>query len=691
MSSTAVAPRARKSFSRLKHVLDLPNLIDIQKASFEWFKNEGLRETIDDISPIEDYTGTLAVEFGDYEFGDPQFSIQECREKDLTYQAPLSMTVRFVNKETGEIREQRVFMGDFPMMTEWGTFIINGTERVIVTQLVRSPGAYLMEPKDATKQVFTANLMPSRGSWLELEIDKKGIVYARIDRKRKLPVTTLLRALAREDYDDGLALDSNEDLLKLFDNSPFIQNTLDKDTTTREEEAVVEVFKKQRPGEPPTLDNSRNLVTRALLRPEALRPDEGRPLQAEPAARRRRARRHAHADDDRHRRARPQARRPADEARRRPRVEGLRRRRDPAQPRPDPGRARRVRALRQPAAPHDRRADPGGVPRRPLPDGARRPRADDDRGRRHDHAADDHQHPARGRGAEGVLRLLAALAVHGPDELALRAHAPAAALGARRRRPHPRARADRGARRPPDPLRPHVPDRDAGGPEHRPDGLARVDGDRVRVRLHPDAVPGRQGRQGDGRDHLSRRRRGGAVHDRAGLRAGRRQDRQVPERHGALPLEPRRGGHVDAEGRRVHGRRPGADRLGRDGADPVPRAQRRQPRADGREHAAAGRAADDPAGAARRHRPRVPRRDRHRRRRPLEDGRHRDRRRRREDRRRGQGLPRGVPPDQVHALEPGHADPPEAGGRPGREGQGAAGARRRLAPRTAASSRSAPT
>ncbi|HEY7795010.1 MAG TPA: DNA-directed RNA polymerase subunit beta, partial [Gaiellaceae bacterium] len=264
MSSTAVAPRARKSFSRLKHVLDLPNLIDIQKASFEWFKNEGLRETIADISPIEDYTGTLAVEFGEFEFGESQFTIQECREKDLTYQAPLSMTVRFVNKETGEIREQRVFMGDFPMMTEWGTFIINGTERVIVTQLVRSPGAYLMEPKDPTKQVFTANLMPSRGSWLELEIDKKGIVYARIDRKRKLPVTTLLRALAREEYSDGLALDSNEDLLNLFDQSPFIQLTLDKDTTTREEEAVVEVFKKQRPGEPPTLDNSRNLV-RALF------------------------------------------------------------------------------------------------------------------------------------------------------------------------------------------------------------------------------------------------------------------------------------------------------------------------------------------------------------------------------------------------------------------------------------------
>ena len=270
MSSTAVAPRARKSFSRLKHVLDLPNLIDIQKASFNWFLKEGLRETIDDISPIEDYTGTLAVEFGAYEFGEPQFSIQECREKDLTYQAPLSMIVRFVNTETGEIREQRVFMGDFPMMTTWGTFIINGTERVIVTQLVRSPGAYLMEPKDATKQVFTANLMPSRGSWLELEIDKKGIVYARIDRKRKLPITTLLRALPAEDPTTGSQLDTstNEKILELFGDSVFIRNTLEKDPSTREEEALIEVFKKQRPGEPPTLDNARNLLRSLFFDPK---------------------------------------------------------------------------------------------------------------------------------------------------------------------------------------------------------------------------------------------------------------------------------------------------------------------------------------------------------------------------------------------------------------------------------------
>jgi DNA-directed RNA polymerase subunit beta len=266
LATSVASPRARKSFSRLKHVLDLPNLIDIQRASFKWFLEEGLRETIDDISPIEDYTGTLAVEFAEYRFGDPQFSIKECREKDLTYQAPLSMTVRFVNKETGEIREQNVFMGDFPMMTEWGTFIINGTERVIVTQLVRSPGAYLMEPKDPTKQVFTANLMPSRGSWLELEIDKKGVVYARIDRKRKLPITTLLRALPAEDPTTGFGLDTstNEKILELFGGSFFIQATLDKDPSTREEEALIEVFKKQRPGEPPTLDNARNLL-RALF------------------------------------------------------------------------------------------------------------------------------------------------------------------------------------------------------------------------------------------------------------------------------------------------------------------------------------------------------------------------------------------------------------------------------------------
>ena len=270
------APRQRRSYARLRRVIDVPNLIDIQVASFRRFMEEGLREVIDDISPIEDYTGTLAVEFGEYAFDPPPVSIRECREKDLTYSAPLSVTVRFINKSTGEIREQRVFMGDFPLMTEWGTFIINGTERVVVTQLVRSPGAYILEPKDATKQLFTANLMPSRGSWLELEIDKKGLVTVRIDRKRKLPITTLLRALPHEDPTTGFVMDttSNEAIVDLFrdpetkEENLYIGYTLEKDITKRADEALIEVFKKQRPGEPPTLENARALLRSLFFDPK---------------------------------------------------------------------------------------------------------------------------------------------------------------------------------------------------------------------------------------------------------------------------------------------------------------------------------------------------------------------------------------------------------------------------------------
>ncbi len=254
--ATAHAPRTRHSFARLNKVLEVPNLIDIQRKSFAWLtdpKAGGLRETIDDISPIEDYTGNLAVQFGEFTFDDPVADLEQCREKDLTYARPLTVTVAFINRETGEIREQSVFMGDFPWMTERGTFIINGTERVVVTQLVRSPGAYVMEPKDREKQVFIANLMPARGSWLELEIDKKGRVYVRIDRKRKLPVTVLLRAM-------GYA--SDEEILKLFNNSLYIRNTVDADpeATQSEEGSLVELFKKQRPGEPPSVDAARALL-----------------------------------------------------------------------------------------------------------------------------------------------------------------------------------------------------------------------------------------------------------------------------------------------------------------------------------------------------------------------------------------------------------------------------------------------
>ncbi|MHA6623710.1 DNA-directed RNA polymerase subunit beta [Pseudonocardia sp. DLS-67] len=260
----ADAPRTRRTFARLSKALEVPNLIDIQKKSFDWLtdpESGGLRETIDDISPIEDYTGNLAVQFGEFTFDAPVASLDECREKDLTYARPLTVTVAFVNRETGEIREQSVFMGDFPWMTDRGTFIINGTERVVVTQLVRSPGAYLMEAKDREKQVFIANLMPARGSWLELEIDKKGKVYVRIDRKRKLPVTVLLRAM-------GYA--SDEEILNLFEESLYIRNTIESDTevTKTEEGALIELFKKQRPGEPPSVDAARALLHQLFFDPK---------------------------------------------------------------------------------------------------------------------------------------------------------------------------------------------------------------------------------------------------------------------------------------------------------------------------------------------------------------------------------------------------------------------------------------
>ena len=262
--ATAHAPRTRRSFARLEKVLEVPHLIDIQRKSFAWLTDPdggGLRETIDDISPIEDYTGNLAVQFGEFTFDDPIANLEQCREKDLTYARPLTVTVAFINRETGEIREQSVFMGDFPWMTERGTFVINGTERVVVTQLVRSPGAYVMEPKDREKQVFIANLMPARGSWLELEIDKKGRVYVRIDRKRKLPVTVLLRAM-------GYATD--EEILSLFDNSLYIRNTVDSDTevTKTEEGALIELFKKQRPGEPPSIDAAKALLHQLFFDPK---------------------------------------------------------------------------------------------------------------------------------------------------------------------------------------------------------------------------------------------------------------------------------------------------------------------------------------------------------------------------------------------------------------------------------------
>jgi DNA-directed RNA polymerase subunit beta len=249
---TPIVRRKRHPYARLQMTdFQLPDLVEIQLNSFQRFLDDGIRQTFAEISPIEDYTGSYAVEFGEHRFDDAPVSIEECMSKDKTYAAPLFVRVRFIVKETGELREQDVFMGDFPLMTDSGTFIINGTERVVVTQLVRSPGAYVMEPKDPTKQVLTASLMPSRGSWLEFEVETKGYVSVRIDRKRKLPVTVLLKALG---------MGGPEEILDRFGDSWLIRDTLERDDTASREDALLEVFRRQRPGEPVNLENAQNLV-----------------------------------------------------------------------------------------------------------------------------------------------------------------------------------------------------------------------------------------------------------------------------------------------------------------------------------------------------------------------------------------------------------------------------------------------
>jgi len=254
--------RQRRTFAKIPEVLDVPNLIALQRDSFKWFLEEGLHETFQDISPIEDFTGNLAVEFGAHEFGDPKYSVEECKEKDMSYQAPLFVDVSFVNRETGEVKEQQVFMGDFPLMTDRGTFVINGTERVVVSQLVRSPGVYYAEELDKTsdKIIYTAKVIPARGAWLELETDRRDIVSVRVDRKRKQPATVLLKAL-------GIA-ETREEIEEMFGGSEAIKHTLDRDFTETREEALIEIYKRLRPGEPPTVESARALLDGLFFNPQ---------------------------------------------------------------------------------------------------------------------------------------------------------------------------------------------------------------------------------------------------------------------------------------------------------------------------------------------------------------------------------------------------------------------------------------
>jgi DNA-directed RNA polymerase subunit beta len=277
VSTKAVALPERVSFARIPDIRPMPGLIQIQLDSFEWFKKEGLRELFEEISPIEDFTGkNLSLEFlvpAD-PFGKPKYSEDECRDRDATYAAPLHVNARLTNKETGEIIEKEIFMGDFPLMTKEGTFIINGAERVVVSQLVRSPGVYFTADEDATtgRKLFAAKLIPSRGAWLEFETSNKNLLTVKIDRKRKLPVTTLLRALASlaatsaPQGVSSLDLSTDQGILDAFrdvDDDPnvrYMQATLDRDPVKREEEALLELYKKMRPGDPATIDNARSLV-----------------------------------------------------------------------------------------------------------------------------------------------------------------------------------------------------------------------------------------------------------------------------------------------------------------------------------------------------------------------------------------------------------------------------------------------
>jgi DNA-directed RNA polymerase subunit beta len=252
--------RKRRNYARISEVLELPNLIEIQTKSYEWFLEEGLLEMFRDISPIEDFTGNLSLEFVDYRLGEPKYDLEESKNRDTTYAAPLRVKVRLIIKETGEVKEQEVFMGDFPLMTDTGTFVINGAERVIVSQLVRSPSVYFNEKLDKNGRTnYDATIIPNRGAWLEYETDAKDVVYVRIDRTRKLPLTVLLRAL-------GFSTD--QEIIELLGDNEYLRNTLEKDGTENTDQALLEIYERLRPGEPPTVENAKSLLYSRFFDPK---------------------------------------------------------------------------------------------------------------------------------------------------------------------------------------------------------------------------------------------------------------------------------------------------------------------------------------------------------------------------------------------------------------------------------------
>ena len=247
--------RKRRNFSMIKNALELDDLLQIQKESYQWFITDGVKEVLEDFSPVESFSGSFSLHFGDYLFDTPRYSIKECKDRQITYAAPLKVQTRLFNNETGEVKEQEIFLGDMPLMTDSGSFIINGAERVVVSQLVRSPSVYFSKEIDKNgKPVFASKIIPTRGTWLEYETDAKDVLYVRIDRTRKVPLTTLIRAFG---------LSSDKEILDFFDDNIYLKNTIERDSTKSTDEALIEIYEKLRPGEPTTLDSSKNqLITR---------------------------------------------------------------------------------------------------------------------------------------------------------------------------------------------------------------------------------------------------------------------------------------------------------------------------------------------------------------------------------------------------------------------------------------------
>ena len=259
--ATASGKNTRMTYARQKEVLEMPNLIEVQKNSYQWFLDEGLKEVFDDISPISDYSGHLSLEFVDFELckDDIKYSIEKCKERDANYAAPLKVKVRLINKEKDEITEHEIFMGDLPLMTETGTFIINGAERVIVSQLVRSPGIYYAISHDKIgKRLFASTLIPNRGAWLEYETDSNDVFYVRVDRTRKVPITVLIRALG---------VGSNDEIRELFGDEPKIEASFTKDVAENHQEGLLELYKKIRPGEPLSVESAESLINAMFFDP----------------------------------------------------------------------------------------------------------------------------------------------------------------------------------------------------------------------------------------------------------------------------------------------------------------------------------------------------------------------------------------------------------------------------------------